>query len=589
MKLFLGVYLALVLSAAALPPLSAHAQVQGQWTATGSMQSPRIKNVQLPLSGGRVLSVGGVDNNNNVLATAEIYSPGPGTWVSTGALATARAQSAGVVLKTGKILVAGGLSPSGAAIASAELYDPVAGTWSSAGALSVARYAHTATLLSNGKVLVTGGCAASGCASVTPVSEIYNPTTNSWSTTGSLVTAHSGHAAILLKTGKVLILGGYAPGPTADCELYNPATGAWSATSSMHSARAQLGATLLTSGKVLATGGVISKYPMNSAELYDPTTTLWTLTGSMTHGRYAHTSTLLKDGTVLLAGGEGQSISCGKACTGYIPTASVELYNETTGAFTITTSLKRALAYHSTTPTSTGVALTSGGEGYTATCCIVVSDAEYYTPLSLNFSTYSLNFGLLKVGLTSPPQTVTVSNPSDHSSTFTGIAASGDYAQTNTCPATLPPGQQCAISVTFTPTKSGVRAGALTVKDNDPGSPTQTVTLTGTGEVLSLGFTPTSLNLGSVPVGSSSTQSATLINDGSAPVSITGITVSPSNGTFTETNNCPASLAVQQSCTVQVVFTPPDVFNYSATVSVTNNAGAAATLPVSGTGLDGGG
>jgi hypothetical protein len=471
----------------------------------------------------------------------------------------------------------------------AELYDPVAGTWSSAGALSVARFGHTATLLGTGKVLVTGGCTTNNPCAATLVSEIYDPASNSWSTTGSLGVARADHSAVLLKTGKVLVVGGYASGATASSELYNATTGLWTAGPAMHSARALNGATLLASGKVLVTGGVIFKYPMSSAELYDPTTNLWTLTGTMTTGRYAHTSTLLKDGTVLVAGGEGQSISCGKACTGYIPTAKAELYNETTGAFSATASLKRALAYHSTTATSTGVALTSGGVGYTATCCIVVSDSEFYTPLTVTLSAYSLDFGLLKIGLTSQPQIVTVTNASNHSSTFSGITSSGDYSQSNDCPGTLNAGQQCTITITFKPTKAGVRPGAVTLKDNDPGSPAQTVSLTGTGESLALGFTPASLNLGTVAVGGSSTQSATLVNDGSASVTITGIAVSPANGTFTQTNNCPATLAVQQSCMVQVVFTPPDVFSYTATVSVTNSPGGPATLPVSGTGADGGG
>jgi len=57
--------------------------------------------------------------------------------------------------------------------------------------------------------------------------------------------------------------------------------------------------------------------------------------------------------------------------------------------------------------------------------------------------------------------------------------------------------------------------------------PAQTIALTGTGEAGALGFTPASLNLGNVAVGSSSTQSATLTNDGAAPVNITGSAISP--------------------------------------------------------------
>src|SRR5271165_2556774 len=345
--------------------------------------------------------------------------------------------------------------------------------------------------------------------------------------------------------------------------------------------------TLLPDGKVLATGGAEGKYPVSSAELYDPTANTWTYTGNMTIGRYAHTATLLTDGTVLVPGGIGQAISCGKDCTGYIPTGKVDIYSEANGSFTAAASLSQAQAYQSTTLLKTGGALQAGGIGTTGTCCIVLNTAQIYTPLTLTFSASSLNFGLLQIGLTSPPQTVTVTNVSNHSVKFSGIATSGEFSQSHTCPTTLASGQNCTITVTFAPTVAGTQNSAVTLKDNCPGSPVQTISLTGTGETLALGFTPAALNLGSVAVGSSVTQSTTLTNDGAAAVNITGVSISPADGTFTQTNNCPVTLNLQQTCTFQVTFTPPDVFTYNETLSVTNSGGAAATLPLTGTGLDG--
>ena len=574
--------LSFVVVLAILQPVSA--QIQGQWASTGTMQTARELHALVRMASGKALSIGGVDGSGNVLNSAEVYSSSASKWTLTGSMAEARESFPAVVLANGKVLVSGGLGISSVVLASAELYDPSTGAWSSAGTLSVARFGHTATVLPSGKVLVTGGCTASGCSADTAASELYDPTANTWSSTGSLNTARAYQTAVLLKTGKVLAIGG--SGGSTSCELYNPSTGMWSYAASTSAARYLNTTTLLTDGKVLVTGGANGKYPVNSAELYDPSANTWTLSGTMTIGRYAHTASLLTDGTVLVAGGIGQSISCGKACTGYIPTNKVDIYNEATGKFAATTNLSQALAYHAMTLLTTGRALENGGISTTSICCVVVNTAQVYTPLTLTFSASSLNFGLLQIGLSSPSQTVTVSNVSSHSVTFASIASSGDYSQSNTCPTTMTAGQNCTITVTFTPTATGTRKAAVTLKDNSPGSPTQTISLTGTGETLALGFSPASLNLGSVAVGSSLAQSVTLTNDGAAAVNLTGIAISPANGTFTQTNNCPATLGVQQTCTFQIVFTPPDVFTYKATLSITNSAGAAPSLPMSGTGLN---
>jgi hypothetical protein len=547
------------------------------------MQSGRELNAQVRVAGGKVLSIGGADNSGNILSSAELYSTS-GRWTLTGSMAEGRESFPAVVLTSGKVLVSGGLGISSVVLGSAELYDPATGVWSSAGVLSTARYGHTATLLPGGKVLVTGGCTTTTCTT-TALSELYDPTSNSWTTTGKLNTARSFHTAVLLKTGKVLAVGGL--GTLTSCELYSPATGTWSAAASTSAGRYLSTTTLLSDGKVLVAGGANGKYPVSSAEIYSPAANTWTLTGNMMSGRYAHTAAQLADGTVVVAGGVGQSISCGKDCTGYIPFAKAEIYNEIAGKFTAAASLSQALAYHSMTLLSTGRALENGGIGTTSICCVVESTASFYTPLTLTFSASSLNFGLLQIGLTSPSQTATVTNVSGHSVNFKSISASGDYAQTHTCPPTLLAGQNCTITVTFTPNGPGTRLGAVTLKDNSPGSPTQTIALTGTGESLALGLTPASLNFGNILVVASATLSATLTNAGSASVNLTGFAVSPADGTYTLTNNnCPATLSVQQTCALQITFTPPDVFTYNATLSISNSAGAAASLPLSGTGVD---
>jgi hypothetical protein len=60
------------------------------------------------------------------------------------------------VLQNGKVLVAGG-DREGNATSRSEIYDPSTGSWTNAALMTVPRGGHTATLLPNGKVLIAGG------------------------------------------------------------------------------------------------------------------------------------------------------------------------------------------------------------------------------------------------------------------------------------------------------------------------------------------------------------------------------------------------------------------------------------------------
>src|SRR5262249_33293371 len=135
----------------------------------------------------------------------------------------------------------------------------LASSWSYTGNLNIARTGHTATLLPGGKILVAGGGRIDNArAEIFNSAELYDPATGVWSLTGNLNTPRWHHTATLLPSGKVLVAGGYTPSSstlTNTAELYDPATGAWSQTGNMNKPRAEHSATLLRSGEGLTVAG----------------------------------------------------------------------------------------------------------------------------------------------------------------------------------------------------------------------------------------------------------------------------------------------------------------------------------------------
>ncbi len=214
---------------------------------------------------------------------------------------------------------------------------------------------------------------ASSCVISIAWSEVAYPAIvdPAWSATGSLHAEREYHAAALLGSGKVLVLGGYNGGVgfINTAEIYDPASGTFATTGTMSFARQEPSATVLPSGEVLVAGGYNGTY-VASAELYDPNAGTFTTTGTMVNGRYRHVASLLAGGSVLFAGGyNGAYLS------------SAEVYSS--GSFTSTGGMSIARSSASAALLGGGKVLVTGGR---STPTNYLATSEIYDPLAGTFS-----------------------------------------------------------------------------------------------------------------------------------------------------------------------------------------------------------
>ena len=352
------------------------------------------------------LIVGGVDQYNGPMGSAEAFNANSGTFSCVGGLNSAggcnnvlsqpRFAASVAPLPGGQVLVAGGNGVGVLCLNSAQVFNPATGTFAAIGGMTDAHcFAHTTTVLSNGAVLITGGEDQTG--NLVNTADLYNPAIGAFGCSGlggadsstgycasTLTDARFLDTATLLANGQVLIAGGSDSNGNIvnTAEIFDPNSGTFGCTSlgganpktrfcnnAMTDSRQNHTATLIASGPkkgdVLIAGGIdAAGHVLQTAELFIPSSGTFVCSNgsapgssgcslALSQARYLHAAVLLDPryskgryrGRILITGGEDANGDV---------LATAEVYDPVAKTFSPVSSMTTSRALHSATLIASG-------------------------------------------------------------------------------------------------------------------------------------------------------------------------------------------------------------------------------------------
>jgi hypothetical protein len=234
-----------------------------------SMRFSRYNHASVTLPDGDVAMFGGYNFKRTIpqLSFCEVFNVKSNSFYEIGDMLERRNGTAAVLLPNGLVLLIGGFDGS-KWLNTCEFFNPADKTFSRSKAkLMTGRTNHSASLLPDGTVLVCGGWGGS----FLQTTEIYDPTSDSFSAGTSMTVARTGHTATTLEDGRILLALGENGDSSASTELYDPATDSFTSGPTMLVARYGHFSCLLPDGRVLIGGGDI-KATTRTTEIFDPTT-----------------------------------------------------------------------------------------------------------------------------------------------------------------------------------------------------------------------------------------------------------------------------------------------------------------------------
>jgi hypothetical protein len=242
-------------------------------------------------------------------------------------------------------------------------------------------------------------------------------------------------------------------------------------------------------------------------------------------------------------------------------------------------------------PTTTGasngrISISINGSG---TSLDIAVSGIGVTPATLTATPASLTFANVQVG-ENQTQAETVQNTGGSNGTISlaTVTGAGFSISGLSTPVTLTPGQSTSFNVTFAPRSAGSFSGSVAITSN-ASNPNLTIALSGSGTAQTQGqlsVNPATINVGSVTLGTSGTQTATL-NATGASVTVSSVSLGGANASEFSISglSLPVTVTIGQPITFTVTFTPGATGAASASASFTSTASSSPTdATLTGTG-----
>ncbi len=194
------------------------------------------------------------------------------------------------------------------------------------------------------------------------------------------------------------------------------------------------------------------------------------------------------------------------------------------------------------------------------------------------------DFGTVALGNSSAPLVVLIKNTGNAAMNVTDISlASGTHFSLNDSSAfPLVPGDSTFVSITFTPTALVVPDDTLTI---DTSGGTNTITLQGAGSAPDITVLPTPHDYGSLPVGSTATNTFTISNGAGLPDLVLYSCILGDTTNY-EIVSYPATvIAGGTNSTIIVRFKPQSIGTLNSTLTINSNDPNDPSIPVSLNGI----